>query len=153
MSLKSEALFFTSYSEEDTFEIAKSLAETWQGKEIAFLYGELGAGKTVFARGLAAGLGVSNVNEVCSPSFTLVNIYYGRCPIYHVDLYRLEDQEEILDLGWEDWIGQGVIIVEWAEKIGFSLAYPIYHVEIKIGDQGERKISLLLKPSENSSSG
>lgn len=153
MSLPNEGLFFTSYSEEETFSLAKSLAETWQGKEIAFLYGELGAGKTVFARGLAAGLGVKNVHEVCSPSFTLINIYYGRCPIYHVDLYRLEKQEEILDLGWEDWLGHGVIIVEWAEKIGFSLAYPIYHVQIKIGTLGERKISLFLKSSENFSSG
>ncbi|MCX7974673.1 MAG: tRNA (adenosine(37)-N6)-threonylcarbamoyltransferase complex ATPase subunit type 1 TsaE [Candidatus Aminicenantes bacterium] len=153
MKRESKSLIFTSFSEEETIDFARNLAKTWRGKEIAFLYGELGSGKTVFARGLAAGLGVKDIREVCSPSFTLINIYYGRCPIFHVDLYRLEHQEEILDLGWEDWLGQGVIIVEWAEKINFDLGHPIYHVVIKIGDQGEREISLILKNSENLFSG
>lgn len=140
--MNNQPLFFISHSEEETIAIARNLAESWKGKEIAFLYGELGAGKTVFARGLAAGLGVKDINEVCSPSFTLVNIYYGRFPIYHVDLFRLDRREEIIDLGWEDWIGEGVIIVEWAEKIDFDLGMPIFQIEIKIGPQGEREIYL-----------
>jgi len=148
--MQNSPLYFVSYSEEETIAIARSIAETWKGDEIAFLCGELGSGKTVFARGLAAGLGVKDINEVCSPSFTLVNIYYGRCPIFHIDLFRLERQEEILDLGWEDWLGQGVVIVEWAEKIAFDLGLPFYQVEIKIGEKGERKIQLSLRSAENS---
>ena len=83
------------------------------------LFGELGAGKTVFAKGLALGLGVRDVNQICSPSFTLVNIYQAKYTIYHIDLYRLQSEADILDLGWEDFLGQGIIIVEWAEKMIF----------------------------------
>ncbi len=149
MVMPNQPLFLVSYSEEETIAIARNLAESWKGKEIALLYGELGAGKTVFARGLAAGLGVKDINEVCSPSFTLINIYYGRFPIFHIDLFRLDRQEEILDLGWEDWIGQGVVVVEWAEKIDFDLGWPVFQIEIKIGKQGEREICLSLKEAEN----
>ncbi len=147
--MKKKPLLFISNSEEETIAIARNLAESWEGKEIAFLYGELGAGKTVFARGLAAGLGVRDIYEVCSPSFALVNIYYGRFPIYHVDLFRLDRREDIIDLGWEDWIGQGVIIVEWAEKIDFDLGMPIFKIEIKVGQKGEREIYFSLKESDN----
>lgn len=149
MMRQNQPLFFVSNSEEETIAIARSLAESWKGKEIALLFGELGAGKTVFARGLASGLGVKDINEVCSASFTLVNIYHGLFPIFHVDLFRLDRQEEILDLGWEDWIGQGVVIVEWAEKINFDLGWPAYQIEIKIGDQGRREIYLSWKDAEN----
>lgn len=147
--MKKKPLLFISNSEEETIAIARNLAESWEGKEIAFLYGELGAGKTVFARGLAAGLGVRDIYEVCSPSFALVNIYYGRFPIYHVDLFRLDRREDIIDLGWEDWIGQGVIIVEWAEKIDFDLGMPIFKIEIKVGQKGEREIYFSLKELDN----
>jgi len=122
--------------------VAKKIASNWKGQEIVLLIGELGAGKTVFARGLASGLGVKDLSEVCSPSFTLVNIYDGRYRIYHVDLYRLEREEEILDLGWEDWLGQGVVIIEWGEKITFSLGLPFYKVKIEVGPQEERIISV-----------
>ena len=101
--------------------MAESIARSFQGKEVVLLTGELGAGKTVFARGIAAGLGLEDVNQVCSPSFTLVNIYQGRCPIFHIDLYRLEKDSEIEDLGWEDYLGQGVIVVEWAEKLRWDM--------------------------------
>ncbi len=121
--------------------VAKKMASSWKGKEIVLLIGELGAGKTVFTRGLASGLGVKDLSEVCSPSFTLVNIYDGRYRIYHVDLYRLEREEEILDLGWEDWLGQGVVIIEWGEKITFPLGLLVYKVNIELGPQEERIIS------------
>jgi tRNA threonylcarbamoyladenosine biosynthesis protein TsaE len=134
--------FYLTHSEEETMAVAKKIASNWKGQEIVLLIGELGAGKTVFARGLASGLGVKDLSEVCSPSFTLVNIYDGRYRIYHVDLYRLEREEEILDLGWEDWLGQGVVIIEWGEKITFSLGLPFYKVKIEVGPQEERIISV-----------
>lgn len=110
-----------SRSEAETFRLAKKMAGAFGGKEVVLLIGELGAGKTVFAKGIAAGLGLKDHRLVCSPSFTLLNIYQAKFPIFHFDLYRLEKSDEIADLGLEDCLERGVIIVEWAEKIPFPL--------------------------------
>ena len=110
-----------SRSEEETIRVAEEMASAFKGKEVVLLLGELGAGKTVFAKGLAAGLGVADTSRVCSPSYTLVNIYKGRVPVFHIDLYRLEKESEIVDLGWEDYLGEGVVIIEWAERLPFPL--------------------------------
>lgn len=134
---------FITKSEKETFLLGKQLAKSFRGKEIVFLRGELGAGKTVFAKGLASGMGLKDVNQVCSPSFTLINIYQAKFPIYHIDLYRLEKDEEILDLGWEDYIGEGVIIVEWAEKVSFQL--DAIQVTLKIRDGDQRYITIYQK--------
>ncbi len=106
-----------SFSEEETFRLGEKIARELRGDELILITGELGAGKTVLVKGLASGLGVIDVESVCSPSFTLVNIYPGRVNLIHVDLYRLEDQEEIADLGLEDYLGSGVMAVEWAERL------------------------------------
>jgi tRNA threonylcarbamoyladenosine biosynthesis protein TsaE len=127
-------------SEQETFLLAKELAQSFKGQEVVLLRGELGSGKTIFAKGIAAGLGVKDVHQVCSPSFTLVNIYQGKYPIFHIDLYRLAKDSEILDLGWEDYLGQGVIIFEWAEKIKFKLE--AIQVDIEFGDDDLRKIKI-----------
>ncbi len=108
-------------SAEETIRAAEELASSFKGKEVVLLSGELGAGKTVFAKGLAAGLGVEDTSRVCSPSYTLVNIYAGRVPVFHIDLYRLEKGSEIADLGWEDYLDEGVVIIEWAERLPFPL--------------------------------
>jgi tRNA threonylcarbamoyladenosine biosynthesis protein TsaE len=108
-------------SEAETIRTAKELAGGFRGTEIVLLSGELGAGKTVFAKGLAAGLGVEDAGRVCSPSYTLINVYKGRVPVYHIDLYRLERGSEIRDLGWEDYLGEGVVIIEWAERLPFPV--------------------------------
>lgn len=112
---------YVTNSERETFLLAQELARDFKGKEVVLLIGELGAGKTVFAKGIASGLDLRDIHQVCSPSFTLINIYQAKYTIYHIDLYRLEKDAEILDLGWEDYLGQGVIVVEWAEKIRFKL--------------------------------
>jgi len=130
----------TTKSEEETFLLAKNLAQGFEGKEVVLLEGELGAGKTIFAKGIAAGLGVSDVHQVCSPSFTLVNIYQAKFPIYHIDLYRLSKSSEVSDLGWEDYLGQGVIIVEWAEKIPFPLR--AIRVELQVENGDKRRIRI-----------
>jgi len=126
--------------------IAKKLARGFQGDEVVFLIGELGAGKTVFAKGIAAGLGLKSVHQVCSPTFTLMNAYEGRVPIYHFDLYRLAGAPDIADLGFEDFIGEGVVVVEWGEKIPFSI--PAISVAIKVLDDERRKIEIHV-PSES----
>ena len=127
-------------SEEETYRIARDLAKDFRGDEVVLLTGELGAGKTVFAKGLAAGLGFRETRLVCSPTYTLLNIYQGRCPIYHFDLYRVDKEADIRDLGWEDYLGSGVVIVEWAEKLKLDLAG--IRVSIRIGRGGRRKIRI-----------
>jgi len=130
----------TTRSEEETFELARRMASDFKGKEVVLLSGELGAGKTVFAKGLAAGAGVVATDRVSSPSFTLVNVYEGRWPVFHIDLYRLEREAEILDLGWEDYLGEGIVVVEWAER----LTLPVDGIRVLIETVGdnERLISI-----------
>jgi tRNA threonylcarbamoyladenosine biosynthesis protein TsaE len=125
----------TTRSEEETFELARRMAAGFEGREVVLLTGELGAGKTVFAKGLAAGAGVVATERVSSPSFTLVNVYEGRWPVFHIDLYRLEREDEILDLGWEDYLGEGIVVVEWAER----LTLPVEGIRVKIETVGDEK--------------
>lgn len=112
---------FLSHSERQTFEYARELAASLEAPAQILLFGELGAGKTAFTKGLAAGFGVEDVDEVSSPTFTLVNQYRGRVPIYHVDLYRVESSD-LHDLGLDDIFDeQAVVVVEWAERLaGFT---------------------------------
>ena len=137
---KSQAVVRVTRSAEETFRLAEEMAAAFHGEEVVLLLGGLGAGKTVFAKGLAAGLGVKDTNRVCSPSYTLVNIYKGRFPIFHIDLYRLHNDSEIQDLGWEDFLGEGVIVIEWAEKLAFPPDG--IRVTIEFGEDDERTIRI-----------
>src|SRR5215471_14864621 len=108
-----------SLSEEQTFVVAQDLARKLKIPAHILLYGDLGAGKTLFTKGLAAGFGVNDVDEVSSPTFTLINQYSGRIRIYHIDLYRIETGA--LDgLGLEEIFdnSNAAVIVEWAERLG-----------------------------------
>jgi tRNA threonylcarbamoyladenosine biosynthesis protein TsaE len=140
--IESGAEEYTSFSEKETFRLAETLAASFKGQEIVFLFGELGAGKTVFAKGIASGLGLEDVHQVCSPSFTLVNIYQAKFSIFHIDLYRLGKDSEIDDLGWEDYLDRGVIIVEWAEKL--KVEWKAIKVTIKVEEDDTRKITIML---------
>jgi len=131
---------FITRSEEETLRLAGRLASGFSGQEVVLLFGGLGAGKTVFAKGVASGAGVRDIHRVCSPSFTLVNIYDGKHRIFHIDLYRLERQADILELGWEDYLGEGIVIVEWAEKLTFPLDG--ISVRIEPGPDDERRITI-----------
>ncbi len=135
-----EAEEYKSFSEKETFLLAKKLARSFKGREIVFLYGELGAGKTVFAKGIAAGLGLEDVHQVCSPSFTLVNIYQAKFPMFHIDLYRLGHASDIDELGWEDYLDEGVIVVEWAEKL--NVEWKAIKVTIAVEDGDVRRITV-----------
>ena len=137
---KSQAVVRVTRSAEETFRLAEEMAAAFQGGEVVLLLGGLGAGKTVFAKGLAAGLGVKDTTCVCSPSYTLVNIYKGRFLIFHIDLYRLHNDSEIQDIGWEDFLGEGVVVIEWAEK----LAFPPDGIRVTIepGNDDERTITI-----------
>jgi len=128
----------TTASEEETIRLARDLAKSFNGREVVLLTGELGAGKTVFVKGLAAGLGMKDTRSVCSPSYTLMNIYQAKYAIYHFDLYRLNRMSEVRDLGLEDFLENGVVVVEWAEKLPADIQG--IRVTIKVGKAGRRTI-------------
>lgn len=109
---------FTTHSAEETFALARRIGEQLRGGEVFLLKGELGAGKTIFAKGLAAGLGI-DPSDVTSPTFTLINVHEGRLRLYHIDLYRLEAGAH-QGLGIEEIFGddKGVTVIEWAERLG-----------------------------------
>ena len=132
-----------SRSEEQTFATARDLASKLQLPAHILLYGDLGAGKTLFAKGLAAGFGVNDVDEVSSPTFTLVNQYPGRIRIYHIDLYRIETGA--LDgLGLEEIFDdpKAAVIVEWAERLGNFETPGATKVFLSYEDDHSRKIDI-----------
>ncbi len=107
---------FLSHSEQETFALAEQLAGTLKPGMVVLLYGDLGAGKTAFVRGLAAGLG-ANPEDVSSPTFVIMQHYKGRMPLTHVDLYRLDTAAAVDDLGLEELASGGVLAIEWADKL------------------------------------
>jgi tRNA threonylcarbamoyladenosine biosynthesis protein TsaE len=103
---------------------------------VVLLAGELGAGKTCFAQGVADGLGTPPSNPVTSPSYTLLNIHHGRVPLYHFDLYRLARVEDLEDLGYDEIAeGDGVTLVEWADRLTTPLAASLRIVMRRLDDQ------------------
>lgn len=134
-------LTLTTHSENETAAAARSLATTLGPGDVILLYGELGAGKTAFTRGLAEGLGAQGT-DVSSPTFTLVHEYRGgRVPLVHVDLYRLENPREIDDLGLEEIAAGAVLVVEWAEKFPQRPRNAII-VRIEAGDDDTRRLTI-----------
>lgn len=122
---------FETHSAEETFEIGKKLGEEAKPGEVYLLTGDLGAGKTVFAKGFASGLGITK--EVTSPTFTIMHIYdEGRLPLYHFDVYRIDNAEDLMDTGSDEYFyGSGVCLVEWADRIADFLPDNSISVEIK----------------------
>ena len=132
-----------SQSEEQTFAAAQDLARKLKTPAYILLYGDLGAGKTLFTKGLAAGFGVNDVDEVSSPTFTLINQYSGRIRIYHIDLYRIETGA--LDgLGLEEIFDDpsAAVIVEWAERLGHFETSGATKVFLSYVDDHSRKIDI-----------
>ena len=111
-------MILETWSEQETFAAGRRLGEQAAPGQIFALLGDLGTGKTVFTKGMAAGLGIEE--PVSSPTFTIVQIYEeGRLPLYHFDVYRIADPEEMEEIGYEDcFFGEGVCLVEWADLIG-----------------------------------
>ncbi len=131
----------TTASETETAAVGRDLAQSLRAGDTILLHGDLGAGKTAFVRGLAEGLGVSP-DAVSSPTFTLIQEYRGgRLPLFHVDLYRLDDPREIDDLGLEEIAANGVLAIEWAEKLPRALDAAI-RVSIEHGDENNRTITV-----------
>jgi tRNA threonylcarbamoyladenosine biosynthesis protein TsaE len=140
------------HSEEQTASIGRELGASVGPGSVVLLCGDLGAGKTAFARGLAEGLGIPP-SEVSSPTFTIIQEYRrGRLPLFHVDLYRLNDPREIDDLGLDEIAQSGVLVIEWAEKLpeGARLTNTdgVVSVRIDYGDGDERHITVASHYSE-----
>lgn len=110
-------MIYESYKPEDTYNIAKELGENAKPGEVYLLYGDLGVGKTLFSKGFGKGLGIDEA--IVSPTFTIVQEYTdGRLPFYHFDVYRIADEEEMDEIGYEDMVyGEGVSLIEWANLI------------------------------------
>jgi tRNA threonylcarbamoyladenosine biosynthesis protein TsaE len=135
----------TTRSEEETSAVGRGLAALLSAGDVLLLYGDLGAGKTAFVRGLAEGLGVSR-DEVSSPTFTLIQEYRGgRLPLFHVDLYRIEDPREFDELGLDEIAEDGVLAIEWADKLdGNARLAPVRSILVRLAHSGgdERDITI-----------
>ena len=131
-----DARTVVSHSEGETEGAGRALAATVSAGDVLLLYGDLGAGKTAFVRGIAEGLGISR-DEVSSPTFTLIQEYRGgQLPLFHVDLYRIDDPREFDELGLDEIAEAGVLAIEWAEKLAARLK-PSRYVEVRIEHAGD----------------
>ncbi|WP_411954743.1 tRNA (adenosine(37)-N6)-threonylcarbamoyltransferase complex ATPase subunit type 1 TsaE [Alkalibacillus sp. S2W] len=132
---------FTTLSEESTKQLAERIGQLLQANDVLTLDGDLGAGKTTFTKGLASGLDVKRT--VNSPTFTIVKQYRGRLPLFHMDVYRLEDSEE--DIGFDDYFdSEGVTVIEWSRFIEEFL--PSERLRIYIEKTGDDKRLITLTP-------
>ena len=136
---------FHTLSVEQTEEVGKSLATSLDNskKHFVAMYGDLGVGKTAFVRGLASVLAPSA--RVKSPTYTVVNRYDGvGLPLYHMDVYRISDEDELYSIGFDDYVNSGICVVEWSENIPDSI--PKSHIKVTIEKEGEnlegRKITV-----------
>lgn len=138
------------YSEScnQTENIGRDLAATFDGNEIVAFFGGLGMGKTAFIRGLASGLGVSP-EEVSSPTFAIVHEHKGEKKLYHYDMYRVETWEDLESTGFFEAVGYGVLAIEWSENIENALPFPRYEIHIEEGDSpDERRITICYLESQ-----
>ena len=129
-------------NETATIREGEKLGRTLAPGAVVALFGGLGAGKTAFTRGLAIGLGIKA--DVSSPTFTIVNEYPGTTPLFHFDMYRLEGENELFEIGWDDYLERGgVCAIEWSEKIQNSL--PTCTIAVTIETLGENKRRIEVK--------
>ena len=124
-------------SEEETLQVAYYLASKIKGNQVVCLNGELGAGKTVFVRGFCK---FFNINEISSPTFTLVNEYNGDRPVFHFDVYRLSSEDEFYEIGGEEYFDKGICIIEWSDIIKDAIPKNSIDVRIEKMEDNARKI-------------
>ncbi|MGY8643944.1 MAG: tRNA (adenosine(37)-N6)-threonylcarbamoyltransferase complex ATPase subunit type 1 TsaE [Verrucomicrobiales bacterium] len=127
-------------SEQETHAFGAEIAADLKPSDALGLVGQLGAGKTHFSQGIVSALG--SVESVTSPTFTLVNEYHdGRLPVFHFDFYRMEDADEVLKIGWDEFLDEpGIILVEWADKFPELMPEDTRWFRFKIEDDGTRTI-------------
>ena len=123
-------------SEKETETIGEQFGRRVKDGTVVAMYGDLGAGKTAFVRGMARGMGIDA--RVASPTFTIVNEYDGKTPLFHFDMYRLGSSDELFDIGWDDYLARGgVCAVEWSERVSDALPDDTIYVDIARGEEDE----------------
>ena len=128
---------YISKSEQETERIGSEFAASLPGGTVVAMYGDLGAGKTAFVRGMARGMGLDC--RVSSPTFTIVNEYLGERELIHFDMYRLSSADELFDIGWEDYISRGAVcVVEWSENVAEAMEEAITVTIEKLGEDTRR---------------
>ena len=134
-------LEFTTKTSEETIELGFKIGQKLKKGNIIAMQGTLAAGKTTITKGIAKALEITDT--ITSPTFCLISEYYGKMPLYHMDVYRLEGSEDFENLGTEDMLyGDGVCIIEWSEKIMESLPKETIIINIQPQDDGSRKIQI-----------
>ena len=135
-------LMFTTTSPEETFALGRLLGQSLKAGDVICLTGDLGAGKTLFTQGIAAGLDIND--PVTSPTFAIMNVYSGRQDFYHFDLYRLDHPEDLADIGFDEYVGgQGVAVIEWPDRFPEQMPREAVFLEIcRSESDGERMIRL-----------
>ena len=129
------------HSEAETERAGEALAEKVKKGDVIAMYGDLGAGKTAFVRGLARGMDISE--RVSSPTFTIVNEYPGETPLFHFDMYRLSGSDELFEIGWEDYLTRGgVCVVEWSENVEDAFDGSVITVKINKTGENDREIQI-----------
>ncbi|MGP1432037.1 MAG: tRNA (adenosine(37)-N6)-threonylcarbamoyltransferase complex ATPase subunit type 1 TsaE [Treponema sp.] len=134
-------MILTTKTAEETIKLGTAIGQLLQPGDILALQGTLAAGKTQLTKGIAEGLGISE--PVTSPTFTIISEYYGRMPLYHIDVYRLGSPEDFLDLGVDDMLyGQGVCVIEWSEKIMSELPSRTILIHIEAQPDSRRTLTI-----------
>lgn len=127
---------FRTHTPEETHEVGEEIGRQLKSGDVVALIGDLGVGKTCLTQGIARGVGLDPDQVVNSPSYILINEYAGRTPIYHIDLYRLQRLEEIVDLGLEEYLeGDGICVIEWADRMEKLL--PENYIQIRMAGEDE----------------
>lgn len=127
----------TSHSTKETEQIGQKIASLLKGDEVLALFGDLGAGKTAFTRGLCAAL---DIDEVSSPTFAIVNEYSGKYTVYHFDMYRITTLDDLYSTGFYDYLGHGVMVIEWSENIESELDKNAVRIKIQKTDDEDQRI-------------
>ena len=136
-------------NETETVREGEKLGNTLKSGAIVALMGDLGVGKTAFTRGLAKGLNIAA--NISSPTFTIVNEYPGDIPLFHFDMYRLESDSELFDIGWDDYLNRnGVCVIEWSEKVPNALTPETIFVKIQNLGDDKRQLEISCYCSHNS---
>lgn len=133
--MKNKKEIFKTESPDETQALGEKLGQTLKQGDVIALIGDLGTGKTCLTQGIARGIGIAPNEIVSSPSYILINEYSGAIPIYHIDLYRLENSEEIAELGLSEYVeGDGICIIEWAERMADALPDTCIKIHITLGE-------------------
>lgn len=140
--MKQDCRTLIAASAEETFEIGARLGQKLTEPCVIAFFGDLGAGKTTFIRGIASAAGI-DVREVCSPTFTYLNIYQGRSTIYHFDLYRIPSEQEFIAAGFDEYLhSDGICCIEWSEKIVNLIPQNALSVTLQTLEEGVRQIEI-----------